>query len=172
MRSNDAYIGFPSDVFAFTFIQELVARTLNLELGKYSHFVGSLHLYDEYAARARDYLNEGFQTPYGMPPMPPGDPWNSVNWLLEMEQSIRCGSSEPAPTDIDAYWLDLGRLLKTKKSFAQRDMRKLVQLKNEMANPVYTEFIRGRQASLARKLEPQPQPSLPGIAEAKTGRPS
>lgn len=160
MRSNDAYIGFPSDVFAFTFIQELVARTLNLELGKYSHFVGSLHLYDKYAAKARDYLNEGFQTTFGMPPMPSGDPWKSVDWLLEMERSIRSSSPEPDATGLDAYWLDLCRLLKMKNAIVHGDMRKLVQLKNQMASPVYAQFIRGRQDSLARQLEPQPQPSL------------
>jgi thymidylate synthase len=30
MRSNDAFLGLPHDVFAFTMLQEIVARTLNL----------------------------------------------------------------------------------------------------------------------------------------------
>ena len=45
MRSNDLYLGMPHDVFAFTMIQELIARSLQVELGRYIHMVGSLHLY-------------------------------------------------------------------------------------------------------------------------------
>jgi thymidylate synthase len=33
MRSNDAYIGLPHDVFCFTMLQEIVARTLDCEIG-------------------------------------------------------------------------------------------------------------------------------------------
>jgi thymidylate synthase len=47
MRSNDAYIGLPHDIFCFTMLQEVLVRTLGVGLGPYSHFVGSLHLYDE-----------------------------------------------------------------------------------------------------------------------------
>jgi thymidylate synthase len=46
MRSNDAYLGLPHDVFAFTMLQELVARSLGVEVGVYRHMVGSLHLYE------------------------------------------------------------------------------------------------------------------------------
>ena len=35
MRSNDAYMGLPHDIFAFTMLQELIARDLGYELGKY-----------------------------------------------------------------------------------------------------------------------------------------
>lgn len=38
MRSNDAYLGFPHDVFFFTMIQELVARSLGIRVGDYHHF--------------------------------------------------------------------------------------------------------------------------------------
>ncbi len=33
MRSNDAYLGLPHDIFAFTMIQEIVAKSLKRELG-------------------------------------------------------------------------------------------------------------------------------------------
>lgn len=161
MRSNDVYRGFPGDVFAFTFIQELVARTLSLEVGTYSHFVGSLHLYDIDETKARDYLNEGFQTPASMPSMPEGDPWTSVAWLLKAEEAIRCGIPEAVAVGIDPYWQDLARLLRIKVLHDKRDIRQLVQVKNEMTSPVYNAFIRGRQVALQRSLEPQPD--LPGI---------
>lgn len=45
MRSNDIWLGFPYDVFQFTNLQILLSMILGLELGTYTHVVGSLHLY-------------------------------------------------------------------------------------------------------------------------------
>ena len=46
MRSNDLWMGFPYDVFQFTNMQILMSMELGLELGTYTHIVGSLHLYE------------------------------------------------------------------------------------------------------------------------------
>ena len=70
MRSNDAFIGLPHDIFAFTMIQEIVARALKLEPGTYSHAVGSLHLYKTNRDAARKYLKEGWQSTVVMPRCP------------------------------------------------------------------------------------------------------
>lgn len=45
MRSNDAWLGFPYDVFQFTQLQLTVARVLDLRVGRYTHFTASLHIY-------------------------------------------------------------------------------------------------------------------------------
>lgn len=47
MRSNDVWLGLPYDLFNFTQIQAYVARVLNMGIGTYTHFVGSLHLYED-----------------------------------------------------------------------------------------------------------------------------
>ena len=144
MRSNDAYLGLPHDVFAFTWLQEVVARTLALDVGDYHHAVGSLHLYDRNERDAREYIEEGWQEgKLAMPSMPPGDPWPSVRWLLEEEQSIRTDvpRSSEAP-DIDAYWSDLARLLRVHKLLKTKSLREIVRLKNVMSTPVYDAFIR------------------------------
>lgn len=47
MRSNDINFGMTYDVYFFTFLQELIAVKLDVELGSYTHFVGSLHLYEK-----------------------------------------------------------------------------------------------------------------------------
>ena len=52
MRSNDAFVGLPHDVFCFTMLQELMARSLGYELGQYKHMVGSLHLYKDTISNA------------------------------------------------------------------------------------------------------------------------
>ena len=69
---NDAYIGLAHDIFAFTMLQELMARSLGVDVGPYRHSIGSLHLYDSHRAAARAYLREGWQETVSMPPMPPG----------------------------------------------------------------------------------------------------
>lgn len=55
MRSNDLWTGFPYDVFCFTCFQIMLAFKLGVEVGTYTHFAGSLHLYqrslDEWASK-------------------------------------------------------------------------------------------------------------------------
>lgn len=46
MRSNDLWTGFPYDTFSFTCFQILLAFRLGVDIGTYTHFAGSLHLYD------------------------------------------------------------------------------------------------------------------------------
>ncbi len=91
MRSNDAFKGLPHDVFSFTMIQEIVARILGHEPGVYTHFVGSLHLYDDDIKAARQYLDEGWQSTQfvEMPAMPPFDPRPPI------ETVVRDGGRDP-----------------------------------------------------------------------------
>lgn len=46
MRSNDAYIGLPYDVYLFSFFMELMAFDLGHDLGDYVHIADSMHLYE------------------------------------------------------------------------------------------------------------------------------
>lgn len=46
MRSNDLWLGLPYDVFNFTCMQIQMAMELGVEIGKYYHNVGSLHVYE------------------------------------------------------------------------------------------------------------------------------
>lgn len=47
MRSNDAILGMPYDIYNFTNIQEVIANSLGVNVGTYVHQVGSLHVYQE-----------------------------------------------------------------------------------------------------------------------------
>lgn len=46
MRSNDIWYGTPYDVVYFTSLQLILATQLGVELGEYTHFAGSFHVYD------------------------------------------------------------------------------------------------------------------------------
>lgn len=58
MRSNDAWLGLPYDVYNFTLIQRYVASLLKVDIGQYHHHVGSLHLYEANWRRAALLLEE------------------------------------------------------------------------------------------------------------------
>jgi thymidylate synthase len=78
MRSNDAWRGLPYDVYNFTQTQAYVAAALNVVPGRYTHNVGSLHVYDEDIERAEVvvantplYLKWDPQSPVLTYPIPP-----------------------------------------------------------------------------------------------------
>lgn len=51
MRSNDAWLGLPNDVFQFTQLQWTLAHALSIEIGTYTHTAWSLHLYERDVSR-------------------------------------------------------------------------------------------------------------------------
>lgn len=61
MRSNDAWLGLPYDVFQFTQLQLSVANALGRPAGWYRHTVLSLHLYERDVAAAQQVVAAGIQ---------------------------------------------------------------------------------------------------------------
>lgn len=140
MRSNDAFLGLPHDIFSFTMIQELIAGTLDVDIGKYYHFVGSLHLYEKDVDKAKTYISEGYQsTKHLMPAMPKDDLPNIIEIVLQHEQNVRNGNYEISD-DLNEYWKDIIRLLQVHKSFLDKDVTRITQLKEEV-NKVYHPYI-------------------------------
>jgi len=157
MRSNDAYLGLPHDVFAFTMLQEIFARTIGVELGAYSHAVGSLHLYDKHRKNARQYLEEGWQpTSLRMPPMPKGDPWRSIAKVVEAERNIRNGRKLLVrDLRLQPYWADLVRILQIYAHSRRRELTKIKQVKSEMSNHIYDAYISNVITKLERNRHEQ-----------------
>lgn len=143
MRSNDAFKGLPADVFAFTMLQELIARSLGVELGIYKHAVGSLHLYEADRDSAASFIGEGLSSTIEMPVMPYGDPWGAVSILLDVESKFRCGAEIDIDTlGQDKYWLDLMRLLKAFSLKACKSPEAYESLIAQMDNPNYGVYIK------------------------------
>jgi thymidylate synthase len=121
MRSNDAFLGLPHDIFCFTMMQEIAARELGVEVGRYHHSVASLHLYDDEEdpeklqcrTLAQRYLDEGLHDTVPMPAMPTGDPWPAIRELVNAENQLRLGNIDYVPSaSLDPYWADLVTLLR------------------------------------------------------------
>lgn len=142
MRSNDAYRGLPHDVFAFTMLQEIVARTLKLELGEYIHSVSSLHLYDEDKKKARSYIDEAWQDHVPMPPMPEEDPWKTIGAMISIERDIRAGALvKISQCKIHEYWKDLVRLLLIYRASKKRQTGNMRRLQRGMNSKIFDQYI-------------------------------
>jgi thymidylate synthase len=143
MRSNDAFLGLPHDVFCFTMLQEIMARTLLVEIGTYKHAVGSLHLYDKNTHAAQQFLDEGWQSTAPMPPMPQGDPWPAIAFLLGAESAIRTRNAPDVRSldDIEPYWADLIRLLQVFRFRKDNEPDKIRALRSKMSSNTYLVFV-------------------------------
>jgi len=114
MRSNDVVWGLPYDVFLFTMLQEMLAQTLDLELGSYIHVAGSFHLYERHLALARRVLDE---SPPAITEMPPMQPVSDLEHFLAAERAIRLGEAVPL---LSPYWANLtGPLVAFARSHAR-----------------------------------------------------
>ena len=141
MRSNDIFIGFPHDVFAFTFIQEWLACCSGLKLGEYIHMVGSFHLYADDRERAHKYLEEGVADTVPMDPMPNDDPEGSLEWLQQTESAARAQTSCPEGSKIAAYWHDLALIFQARRLRVARLANELERLRDAMHSSVFRAFL-------------------------------
>lgn len=142
MRSNDVYIGLPHDVFCFTMIQEMVAASVGVRLGRYIHMAGSLHLYDVNAGAAEAFLAEGYFSPNPMPAMPTADPFSQMRQLVEVERRLRTENELIQVDDhLAPYWLDLARLLLIFKLAERKDASGIQEVRRAMSSSVYDVHI-------------------------------
>lgn len=145
MRSNDAYFGLPHDVFAFTMMQELVARSIGVELGEYKHSAGSLHLYEDQFSPARSYLGEAWQATVAMPDMPSGDPWPSIDTVRGIERRLReDGVADIEGSGLDNYWKDISRLLAAYRAARDEDIERLRSVRDSLHSATYKVFADAR----------------------------
>lgn len=108
MRSNDVHWGLTYDLFSFTLFQEcmlleLRKHYLGLEMGRYIHTAGSLHVYkrhykmsqemvDEHAAKYSKFQREWGDGRYRFTePMVPLDTLEDLDRLMEFEARLRIG---------------------------------------------------------------------------------
>ncbi|MYV58100.1 thymidylate synthase [Streptomyces sp. SID3212] len=152
MRANDVYRGMTSDVFSFTFLQEMLARELGVPVGSYVHQVGSLHLYDPDHDRALEVLADpasGEAPPWEFPAMPTGDNWPWVREVLAVEERLRLGRHRFADdgTGVDAlglppYWtqvvdlFEIHRRIRGKERVGEEQLSRL--------SPMYRRLVEER----------------------------
>ncbi|WP_114751872.1 thymidylate synthase [Pleomorphovibrio marinus] len=102
MRSNDAYLGLPHDLFCFTMLQELISIRTNIPIGNYTHCATSMHIYEEHHTSAYQYLYEGKQEPIEMPKI---KEFNSETLNL-VSKEFGTKTSKSYMNNLDDYWKD------------------------------------------------------------------
>ncbi len=153
MRSNDAYHGFPHDVFAFTMLQEIMAANLGIDVGQYVHFAGSMHIYDAQMRDAQQFIDEGFQSKLSaMPAMPIENTRQAIASLLLIEEKLRTVANTLLGLDelhnLPEYWQDIARLLIVYRCQKNGDINGLQNTLRELRSPVYSTFVDRKIARL------------------------
>lgn len=126
MRSNDAYLGLPHDLFCFTMLQEIICFRTNLKMGSYTHCATSMHIYDKHMDRVELYLKEGLHEPIQMPPVKSCD-----DKLLDLvSQEFNDADTSSNLDKLDSYWRDYSMFAnknskfdKWKESFSNSAMK-------------------------------------------------
>ena len=116
MRSNDIYLGLPYDIFSFTMLQEMLAVELNVELGTYTHMVGSLHIYE----KNFNILDEELklkEVPKSSMPYMTRDAIASeqISMILEAENSLRKNEDMKNVALLHPYWKQFIEVLRKKR---------------------------------------------------------
>ncbi|EOB6557853.1 thymidylate synthase [Vibrio parahaemolyticus] len=143
MRSNDAFLGLPHDIFCFTMLQEIISSSLGYELGKYHHFVVSLHIYTEHKLKIQEMQNEGYMSTHDiMPEMPKENFLNFRDIILNSEKKIRENQSiDIQELNINSYWKDILNLLEVYSLISNDKNIDIGHLVNKLSNKKYKIFI-------------------------------
>lgn len=93
MRSWDAWLGFPYDMFNFSMLGSIVAAELNVKQGPVCVTAGSLHLYDRDKAKAEELIEYQRHSPFTWeaPKMPAADCLPAVGLMRWREIMARQG---------------------------------------------------------------------------------
>lgn len=112
MRSNDVWLGTPYDFGQFTMLQAAVAQALLLDVGRYHHSAGSLHLYakhDEVAHKIKaDEANILQINPIWRINLEVDTALERLAEISSRSRRILIGQAVPHPTYFERW---LGRLL-------------------------------------------------------------
>jgi len=117
MRSNDLILGTALDVPAFTFMQELMALELGVDVGTYYHTSNSMHVYERHYDMCEKILNA--ETTLASTAMPPLKEKPPIEQLMSLERRARLATTSQelivlgneARAYSDVLWTDWAHIL-------------------------------------------------------------
>jgi thymidylate synthase len=108
MRSNNAFILLPYNIFEFSLLAEVVAAEVQVSMGALTHTAISMHLYERDVAKAREVI-EGFRQDSStrgsnIPEIPLGSaPLQQIRQLVILEAELRHESEGVTGTNIEEW---------------------------------------------------------------------
>lgn len=117
MRSNDLILGTALDVPAFTFMQELMALELGVDVGVYYHTSNSMHVYERHYDMCEKILNA--ETTLSSTAMPALKEKPPIDALMDLERRARKATTSQelivigseARSYSDILWTDWAHIL-------------------------------------------------------------
>jgi thymidylate synthase len=110
LRSQSALMVMPYDLILLTMLQEAMAISLQINIGPYHHFCGSLHYYLDEEEVVDRVINEEIDPVFAMPAMPGFDLATreslSANEKL-LRRAMLDGRRPRIRDGLDSYWTDL-----------------------------------------------------------------
>lgn len=108
MRSNNAFILLPYNVFEFSLLAEVIAKEVGVEMGQMHYHTLSMHVYEEHYDIAKKIVDtETLPASNAFPPMPfQPNPLNEVKKLIRLEAKIRHISAGLNNANIDEWLRD------------------------------------------------------------------
>lgn len=159
MRANDVFRGMVSDVFSFTFLQEVLATQIGARLGTYTHVAGSLHVYQSDDGQVQRMLADqaGTESDLTFPAMPAQDNWPAIRKVLEVEEALRTNRHELQPSadhGLPRYWHQVLVLLEIYRRL-QRGLPVTRHLLSTL-EPIYRFLVAARWPDRLPRLEEAP----------------
>lgn len=116
MRSSDAWLGLPYDIFTFTSIQSALAYELKIKPGKLLLWLASCHLYENHIDDAIQMCAHTDPKTWGtyLSPQLPGFPPESI--IAHERKARLLGIPPPEKTALDPEWCDYLELLAHRKA--------------------------------------------------------
>jgi hypothetical protein len=181
MRSNNAFVLLPYNLFEFSLLAEVVARQLGVPLGPLTHHAVSMHVYEENFLEAQDVVDcwgRGIDRPASNVEMPSDPkPLHQIRELVILEAELRHGSAALSGSNIEEwiskgasklhpYWQQLYYLLLLHVAKRNDDRRALESLKTVIEEPWYSYLpsrafeeslpsVSSTEEILALELEPE-----------------
>ena len=151
MRSNNAFLLLPYNLFEFSLLAEIVAAELGVPLGPLTHHAVSMHIYDGDYAKAREVIeawspNKSVEVPK-VPAMPSNPtPLGQVTELVILEATLRHGSAGLNAGNVEEwiargtdklhpYWAQMYYLLLLHVAKKNRDRGALAALESVISDP-------------------------------------
>ena len=107
MRSNNAFILLPYNIFEFSMLGEVIAAEVGLELGAMSYYAMSMHVYANDYKAAQNVIDADLHNPNKpIPPMPRiPSPLGQIQELVKIEANARHAAAGFSRTDFEAKWV-------------------------------------------------------------------